>query len=321
MFDYTHALNIISCMLEEQRTQPIVQLKLHFEENIMRQVQQLEPLQPEYPPIDNQEVEYLPYIINKIRNEQLIPHIHKFAHDYTAACKTKRTGNPPHQDFLQMFNSMMQDNKKYNITYNPDTDEEPVEKEKQPDDPPPYPESPEIKLTAYPEVTKFDDDESTIDGNEAEKPLNLFNNRTELRKYLDKKRQRQHDDKYEENDAKNHKEKHRLNQQEALLRNQTEAGVGTEKDHGAHPQNESQIITKDTRLTITAVTPHHPIAITNININYRNTNQDQDPNVIKHRPDHTQPTSTNPSSRYTIHGACQIQTNFIIQFWPMEQLS
>jgi hypothetical protein len=77
MFDYTHALSIISYMPEEQRTQPIVYLKMHFKENIIRQVQQLKPIPPELPQTDNPEVDYLPNIINKIRSRQLIPHIHK----------------------------------------------------------------------------------------------------------------------------------------------------------------------------------------------------------------------------------------------------
>jgi hypothetical protein len=107
MFDYTHALSIISCMPEEQRTQPIVHLKMHFEENIIRQVQQLKPIPPELPQTDNPEVDYLPNIINKIRARQLIPHIHKLAHDYKIACTNRPSGNPPHEEFLQMMNNMI----------------------------------------------------------------------------------------------------------------------------------------------------------------------------------------------------------------------
>jgi len=35
MFDYTHALSIISCMPEDQRSKPIMHLRVHFEQNII----------------------------------------------------------------------------------------------------------------------------------------------------------------------------------------------------------------------------------------------------------------------------------------------
>jgi hypothetical protein len=103
MFDYTQALSIISCMPEEQRSQPILHLRVHFEENILRQIQQQKPLPPVLPQTDNAEVDYLPNIINKIRAKQLIPHIHKLAHDYKQACTNRPSGNPPHEEFLKMF--------------------------------------------------------------------------------------------------------------------------------------------------------------------------------------------------------------------------
>jgi hypothetical protein len=124
MFDYTHALSIISCMPEEQRTQPIAHLRMHFEENIICQVQQLKPIPPELPQTDNAEVDYLPNIINKIRARQLIPHIHKLAHNYKQACTNRPSGNPPQEEFLKMFHNMMKDKNKYDINYDPLTKEE-----------------------------------------------------------------------------------------------------------------------------------------------------------------------------------------------------
>jgi hypothetical protein len=186
----------------------MVHLKMHFEENIILQVQQLKPIPPELPRTDNPEVDYLRNIINKIRAKQLIPHIHKLAHDYKLACTNRPSGNPPHEEFLQMFHNMMKDENEYDINYDPLTNKNLSDKPKE-EDPPLHPGSPEIKLNADQDDTNFDT-ESTVDEKEAEKPLiNMFNDRTELRNYLDKKRKRQRNDKQEENDAKNHQQKHR----------------------------------------------------------------------------------------------------------------
>jgi hypothetical protein len=88
MFDYTSAFNIINCMADDQRTEPICNLKKHFEENIIKQVHNTEFLQPELPQINNPEVEYLPNIITKIRDNQLVTHIHNFANDFATSCKS-----------------------------------------------------------------------------------------------------------------------------------------------------------------------------------------------------------------------------------------
>jgi hypothetical protein len=76
------------------------------------------------------------------------------------------------------------------------------------EDPPPPPGSPEIKLNADKDDTNFDTD-STIDDKEPEKPrINMFDDRIELRNYLDEKRKRQRDNTQEENKADNHQQKH-----------------------------------------------------------------------------------------------------------------
>jgi len=75
--------------------------------------------------------------------------------------------------------------------------------------PPPPPGSPEIKLNADKEDTNFDTD-STIDDKELDKPrINMFDDRKELRNYLNEKRKRQRDEEQEENKAQNHQQKHR----------------------------------------------------------------------------------------------------------------
>jgi hypothetical protein len=207
MFDYTHALSIISCMPEEQRSQPIIHLRVHFEQNIIRIIQQEKPITTELPQIDNAEVDYLPNIINKIREKQLITHIHKLAQDYKQACTNKPSGNPPHEEFLKMFHTMMKDENKYDINYNPLTPEPPAKQE--PEKTPPPPGSPEIKLNADKEDTNLDTD-STVDDKELEKPrINMFDDRKELRNYLNEKRKRQRVDKQEENEVQNHQQKHR----------------------------------------------------------------------------------------------------------------
>ncbi len=207
MFDYTHALSIISCMQEDQRSQPIIHLRVHFEQNIIRIIQKEQPIIPELPQIDNTEVNYLPNIIDKIREKQLITHIHKLAQDYKQACINRPSGNPPHEEFLKMVHNMMKDENKYDINYNPLTPEPPAKQETE--KPPPPPGSPEIKLNTDKEDTNFDTD-STIDDKELEKPtINLFDDRKELRNYLNEKRKRQRDEKQEENEAQNHQQKHR----------------------------------------------------------------------------------------------------------------
>jgi hypothetical protein len=159
------------------------------------------------PQTDNTEVDYLPNIINKIRDKQLIPHIHKLAHDYKQACTNRPSGNPPHSEFLKMFHTMMKDENKYDINYDPLTKELPEKPKKE--DPPPPPGSPEIKLNADHDDTNFDT-ESTIDDKEPEKPrINMFNDRTELRNYLIEKRKRQRENIQEENEAENHQQKYR----------------------------------------------------------------------------------------------------------------
>ena len=207
MFDYTHALSIISCMPEDQRSQPIINLRVHFEENIIRIVENQEPITPELPKIDNPEVEFLPNIIDKIREKQLMVQIHKLAQDYKQVGKDRPSGNPSHDEFLKMFNAMMKDNNKYEFNYNPLTPEPPMKQEK--DKTPPPPGSPEIKLNADKEDTNFDTD-STMDDKEADRPrTNMFDNRKELRNYLNEKRKRQRDEKQEENEAQNHQQKHK----------------------------------------------------------------------------------------------------------------
>jgi len=207
MFDYTHALSIISCMPEDQRSQPIINLRVHFEENIIRIVENQEPITPELPKVDNPEVEFLPNIIDKIREKQLMVQVHKLAQDYKQVGKDRPSGNPSHDEFLKMFNAMMKDNNKYEFNYNPLTPEPPMKQEK--DKTPPPPGSPEIKLTADKEDTNFDTD-STMDDKEVDKPrIDMFNNRKELRNYLNEKRKRQRDEKQEENEAHNHQQKHK----------------------------------------------------------------------------------------------------------------
>jgi hypothetical protein len=207
MFNYTHALSIISCMPEEKRAQPIIHLRVHFKQNIIRIIQKQEPITPELPQIDNAEVDYLPNIIDKIREKQLITHIHKLAQDYKQACTNRPSGNPPHEDFLKMVHNMMKDVTKYDIDYNPLTPEPPVKQETEKPTPPQG--SPEINLNADKEDTNFDTD-STIDDKELEKPrINMFDDRKELRNYLNEKCKRQRDEKQEENEAQNHQQKHR----------------------------------------------------------------------------------------------------------------
>ncbi len=207
MFDYTHALSIISCMPEEQRSQPIIHLRVHFEENIIRIIEKQEPLIPELPKTDNAEVDFLPNIINKIREKQLMIHIHKLAQDYKQACKDRPSGNPPHDKFLKLFNAMMKDDNKYKFNYNPLTPEPPMKQEKEKT--PPQPGSPEIKINADKDDTNFDTD-STMDDKEADKPrINMFENREELRNYLNEKRKRQRDENQRENEAENHQQKHK----------------------------------------------------------------------------------------------------------------
>jgi hypothetical protein len=206
MFDYTHALSIISCMPEEQRSQPIINLRVHFEENIIRIIEKQEPLTPELPKTDNAEVDFLPNIINKIREKQLMIHVHKLAQDYKQACKDRPSGNPPHDEFLKLFNAMIKDDSKYEFNYNPLTPEPPMKQETEKTPPPPG--SPEIKLNADKEDTNFDTD-STIDDKETDKPrINMFENRDELRNYLNEKRKRQRNENQEENEAQNHQQKH-----------------------------------------------------------------------------------------------------------------
>jgi hypothetical protein len=207
MFDYTHALSIISCMPEEQRSKPIIHLRVHLEQNIIRIIEKQEPITPELPQIDNAEVDYLPNIIDKIREKQLITHIHKLAQDYKQACTNRPSGNPPHEEFLKMVHNMMKDVNKYDIDYNPLTPEPPMKQEAE--KPPPPPGSPEIKLNADKDDTNFDTD-STSDDKELDKPrINMFDDRKELRNYLNEKRKRQRDEKQEENEAQNHQQKHR----------------------------------------------------------------------------------------------------------------
>jgi hypothetical protein len=207
MFDYTHALSIISCMPEEQRSKPIIHLRVHFEQNIIRIVKQQEPLTPDLPQMDNAEVDFLPNIINKIREKQLMVHVHKLAQDYKQACKNRPSGNPPHDEFLRLFNAMMKDDNKYELNYDPLTPEPPMKQETEKTPPPPG--SPEIKLNADKDDTNFDTD-STMDDKEADKPrINMFENREELRNYLNEKRKRQRDEKQEENEAHNHQQKHK----------------------------------------------------------------------------------------------------------------
>jgi hypothetical protein len=207
MFDYTHALSIISCMPEDQRSQPIINLRVHFEENIIRIVEKQEPITPELPKTDNPEVEFLPNIIDKIREKQLMVQVHKLAQDYKQAGKDRPSGNPPHDVFLKLFNAMMKDDNKYEFNYNPLTPEPPMKQEKEKT--PPLPGSPEIKLNADKDDTNFDTD-STMDDKETDKPrVNMFDDRKELRNYLNEKRKRQRDEKQEENEAQNHQQKHK----------------------------------------------------------------------------------------------------------------
>jgi hypothetical protein len=207
MFDYTHALSIISCMPEDQRSQPIINLRVHFEENIIRIVENQEPIKPDLPKIDNPEAEFLSNIIDKIREKQLMIHVHKLAQDYKQVGKDRPSGNPSHDEFLKMFNAMMKDDNKYEFNYNPLTPEPSMKQEK--DKTPPPPGSPEIKLNADKEDTNFDTD-STIDDKEGDKPrIDMFNDRKELRNYLNEKRKRQRDEKQEENEAHNHQQKHK----------------------------------------------------------------------------------------------------------------
>jgi hypothetical protein len=146
MFDYTHALSIISCMPEEQRSKPIIHLRVHFKQNIIRIIEKQEPITPELPQIDNAEVDYLPNIIDKIREKQLITHIHKLAQDYKQACTNRPSGNPPHAEFLKMVHNMMKDVTKYDIDYNPLTPEPPMKQETEKPPPPPI-------LTQTPQLT------------------------------------------------------------------------------------------------------------------------------------------------------------------------
>jgi hypothetical protein len=207
MFDYTHALSIISCMPEDQRSQPITKLRVHFEENIIRIVENQEPITPELPKVDNPEVEFLPNIIDKIREKQLMVQVHKLAQDYKKVGNDRPSGNPSHDEYLKMFNAMMKDNNKYEFNYNPLTPEPSMKQEN--DKTPPPPGSPEIKLNADKEDTNFDTD-STMDDKEGDKPrIDMFNNREELRNYLNEKRKRQRDEKQEENEAQNHQQRHK----------------------------------------------------------------------------------------------------------------
>jgi hypothetical protein len=207
MFDYTHALSIISCMPEEQRSKPIIHLRVHFEQNIIRIVEQQEPITPDLPQTDNAEVDFLPNIINKIREKQLMLHVHKLAQDYKQACTNRPSGNPPHDKFLKLFHAMMKDENKYEFNYNPITPEPPA-KQKQEKTPPP-PGSPEIKINADKDDTNFDTD-SIVDDKDAEIPrVNMFDNRAELRNYLNEKCKRQREDKQEEDDAPHHQQKHK----------------------------------------------------------------------------------------------------------------
>jgi len=207
MFDYTHALSVISCMPEDQRSQPIINLRVHFEENMIRIVEKQEPVKPELPKIDNPEVEFLPNIIDKIREKQLMVQVHKLAQDYKQVGKDRPSGNPSHDEFLKMFNAMIKDNNKYEFNYNPLTPEPPMKQEKHKT--PPLPGSPEIKLNADKDDTNFDTD-STMDDKETDKPrVNMFDDRKELRNYLNEKRKRQRDEKQEENEAQNHQQKHK----------------------------------------------------------------------------------------------------------------
>jgi hypothetical protein len=206
MFDYTHALSIISCMPEEQRSKPIIHLRVHFEQNIIRIVEQQEPITPDLPQTDNAEVDFLPNIINKIREKQLMTHIHKLAQDYKQACTNRPSGNPPHDEFLKLFHAMMKDENKYEFNYNPLTPETPAKQEQET---PPPPGSPEIKIMADKEDTNFDTD-SIVDDKDAEIPrVNMFDNREELRNYLNEKRKRQRDEEQEENKTQNHQQKHK----------------------------------------------------------------------------------------------------------------
>jgi hypothetical protein len=172
MFDYTHALSIISCMPEEQRSKPIIHLRVHFEQNIIRIVEQQEPITTDLPQTDNAEVDFLPNIINKIREKQLMVHVHKLAQDYKQACTNRPSGNPPHDEFLTLFHAMMKDENKYEFNYNPLTPETPAKQEQEKTPPPPG--SPEIKINTDKDDTNFDTD-SIVDDKDAEIPrINMF---------------------------------------------------------------------------------------------------------------------------------------------------
>jgi hypothetical protein len=194
-------------MPEEQRSKPIIHLRVHFEENVIRIIEQQEPIKPDLLQTDNAEIGFLPNIINKIREKQLMTHVHKLAQDYKQACTNRPSGNPPHDEFLKLFHAMMKDDNKYELNYNPLTPEPPMKQETEKTPPPPG--SPEIKLNADKDDTNFDTD-STTDDKETDKPrINMFDNRKELRNYLNEKRKRQRDEKQEENEAQNHQQKHK----------------------------------------------------------------------------------------------------------------
>jgi hypothetical protein len=134
-------------------------------------------------------------------------HVHKLAQDYKQACTNRPSGNPPHDEFLKLFHAMMKDDNKYEFNYNPLTPEPPMKQET--DKTPPPSGSPEIKLNADKDDTNFDTD-SITDENETNKPrINMFDNRKELRNYLNEKRKRQRDEKQEENEAQKHQQKHK----------------------------------------------------------------------------------------------------------------
>ncbi len=277
-------------MAEDQRPEPIAKLKVHFEENIIWQVHNMDPLQPELPPIDNPEAEYLPYIIDKIRNKQLVTHIQKFASDFASVCKIKWNNQDPQEEFLQMFRKMMQDNKNYTITFDPDAEEEKEEaNDKRPDDPPPYPGSPVLKIFLQTWMTQ-----NLPMENKTPTTINLTNQSIYLTT----------EPNYENIWTKNANESMTIKTTKMMPKTikksidvilpevqhqaQVEVEVDKRKDQEVR-QTQKDKSTRNTSQTIIAYTAHQQFDTINIDARNRNISHDQDPGEIRLHPDHIRP--------------------------------
>ncbi len=71
MFDYMPVMNVINCLANDEQVEQIRQLKDHFKTNINWQLNNKESLIPITPKTNNPEIQYIPKILNKIKNHQL----------------------------------------------------------------------------------------------------------------------------------------------------------------------------------------------------------------------------------------------------------